>query len=354
MCSTAAVSTSRPVPSAARRNASTARSVTCASAAPSAARSPSSRRCSSAWPIWRPSSKPRGCCSGRPPPRWTPRRRTRRRRPPWPSATPRTRDSGSSTRPCSSMAATAICATTRSSAISGISACTRSSKARTRSCASSSRASCSGAEEPGVEDILYERRGRAAVVTLNRPDTLNAISLDMVRRLDAILDEAEADPAVAHVVVQAAGERAFAAGGDIRALYEWGREGRPELFGFFREEYRLNARIKRFPKPYVAVIHGIVMGGGAGISIHGSHRVVTERVAFAMPEVGIGFVPDIGGSHFLGLTPGRTGLYLGLTGTRVGAADMLWAGLATHVVAHDRREEAVQALAEAGSLDAAL
>ena len=203
-------------------------------------------------------------------------------------------------------------------------------------------------------DILYERRGRAAVVTLNRPDTLNAISLDMVRRLDAILDEAEADPAVAHVIVRAAGKRAFAAGGDIRALYDWGRAGRPELFGFFREEYRLNARIKRFPKPYVAVIHGIVMGGGAGISIHGSHRIVTERVAFAMPEVGIGFVPDIGGSHFLTRMPGRTGLHLGLTGTRIGAADMLWAGLATHVVAHDRREKVVRALAEADSLDAAL
>jgi enoyl-CoA hydratase len=203
-------------------------------------------------------------------------------------------------------------------------------------------------------DILYERRGRAAIVTLNRPDTLNAVTLDMIRHLDAILDEAEADPAVAHVVVRAAGERAFAAGGDIRALYDWGREGRPELFGFFREEYRLNARIKRFPKPYVAVIHGIVMGGGAGISIHGSHRVVTERVAFAMPEVGIGFVPDIGGSHFLTRMPGRTGLHLGLTGARIGAADMLWAGLATHVVAHDRREDAVGALAEAESLDEAL
>ena len=205
-----------------------------------------------------------------------------------------------------------------------------------------------------MEDILYERRGRAAVVTLNRPDTLNAVTLDMVRRLDAILDDAEADPAVAHVIVRAAGERAFAAGGDIRALYEWGREGRPELFGFFREEYRLNARIKRFPKPYVAVIHGIVMGGGAGISIHGSHRIVTERVAFAMPEVGIGFVPDIGGSHFLGLMPGRTGLYLGLTGTRIGAADMLWAGLATHVVAHDRRDDVVRALTQADALDGAL
>ena len=204
------------------------------------------------------------------------------------------------------------------------------------------------------EDILYERRGRAGVITLNRPEALNAVTFDMVRRLDAILDEAERDPAVSRVVIRAEGDRAFSAGGDIRALFDWGREGRPELFRFFREEYRLNARIKRFPKPYVAVIHGLVMGGGAGVSLHGSHRLVTERVLFAMPEVGIGFVPDIGGSHFLSRMPGRTGLYLALTGTRIGAADMLWSGLATHGIAHESRDEVVEALTESVSVEETL
>ena len=204
------------------------------------------------------------------------------------------------------------------------------------------------------EDILYERRGRAGVITLNRPEALNAVTFDMVRRLDAILDEAERDPAVSRVVIRAEGDRAFSAGGDIRALFDWGREGRPELFRFFREEYRLNARIKRFPKPYVAVIHGLVMGGGAGVSLHGSHRLVTERVLFAMPEVGIGFVPDIGGSHFLSRMPGRTGLYLALTGTRIGAADMLWSGLATHGIAHESRDEVVEGLTESVSVEEAL
>ncbi len=206
-----------------------------------------------------------------------------------------------------------------------------------------------------MDEILCERQGAAGVVVLNRPQALNAITLGMVRAMRRALDAWAEDAAVTRVIIHAAGERAFSAGGDIRHLYDLGKAGRyDEALTFWREEYQLNIRIKRFPKPYVAVIHGIVMGGGAGISIHGSHRIVTERVAFAMPEVGIGFVPDIGGSHFLGLMPGRTGLYLGLTGTRIGAADMLWSGLATHMIAHDRREDAVRALTQADSLDGAL
>src|SRR5262245_41843543 len=145
-------------------------------------------------------------------------------------------------------------------------------------------------------DIRFERRGAAGIVTLNRPQALNAVTHGMVRALAAQLDAWRADPAVTRVVVTASGERAFSAGGDIRALYELGKAGRhQDALAFWREEYELNTAIKRYPKPYVALIDGIVMGGGVGLSVHGSHRVAGDRFLFAMPEVGIGFFPDVGG-----------------------------------------------------------
>ena len=185
-------------------------------------------------------------------------------------------------------------------------------------------------------DIRFERRAALAIVTLDRPQALNALTLEMARQLDARLVEWAGDPKIAVVMIRGAGGRAFCAGGDIRALYDAGKHGEAYAADFYRTEYRLNHRIKTYGKPYVALIDGIVMGGGVGLSIHGSRRVVTERCQFAMPETGIGFFPDVGGSWFLPRCPGALGLYLGLTGARIAAADMLYCGLATHHVRHER------------------
>ena len=150
------------------------------------------------------------------------------------------------------------------------------------------------------QEIICERRGTAGFVLLNRPKALNALSHGMVRELARALDAWEHDPAVTRIVVTASGEKAFCAGGDIRALHDLGKAGRQdEMLAFWREEYILNAHIKRYPKPYVALIDGIVMGGGVGISLHGSHRIAGDRYLFAMPEVGIGFFPDVGATYAL-------------------------------------------------------
>src|ERR1043166_8968292 len=176
--------------------------------------------------------------------------------------------------------------------------------------------------ESPTSDILFARRGAAGVVTLNRPAALNAITHEMVRALARQLDAWASDDAVTRVVVTAAGERAFSAGDDIRALYDFGRAGRQdEALTFFREEYTLNAAIKRYPKPYVALIDGIVMGGGFGVSVHGSQRVAGDRFQFAMPEVGIGFFPDVGATWVLPRMPGETGAWCALTGERMKTAD---------------------------------
>jgi enoyl-CoA hydratase len=156
-----------------------------------------------------------------------------------------------------------------------------------------------------------------------------------------------ADPSIHAVLVRGAGERAFCAGGDVRAVYEAGRgiSGDTDLPAvFFREEYELIRRIHRFPKPYIAVIDGITMGGGAGISVNGAYRIATERTLFAMPETAIGLFPDVGATRFLNHCPGHIGRYLGLTGARLQAADALYCGFATHVVPHDRVAEMVEAL----------
>jgi enoyl-CoA hydratase len=177
----------------------------------------------------------------------------------------------------------------------------------------------------------------------------------MVTALAARLADWASDPAVTRVIIRAAGERAFSAGGDIRALYELGRAGRQtEMLPFWRDEYRLNHFIKHYPKPYVALIDGIVMGGGVGISVHGSHRVAGEKFQFAMPEVGIGFFPDVGATWFLPRLPGQIGAYCALTGERLRVADGLAAGIATHHVAGARFPDLIDALATAVPVDAVL
>jgi enoyl-CoA hydratase len=204
----------------------------------------------------------------------------------------------------------------------------------------------------GADDIRFERRGRAGVVTLTRPKALNALNLGMVRALSAALSAWERDDGVDVVVVTGEG-RAFCAGGDIVGVYRARGTGAP-VIDFFAEEYRLNAAIARFPKPYVSLIDGIVMGGGVGISAHGSHRVMTEKALFAMPEVGIGFFPDVGGSFVLSRLKRSFGMFLALTGRRIRAGDALRAGLATHVVGSERLAEVISALCETGSPDQAL
>ncbi|WP_262271259.1 enoyl-CoA hydratase/isomerase family protein [Microvirga yunnanensis] len=182
-------------------------------------------------------------------------------------------------------------------------------------------------------DVLCERQGEAGLITLNRPKALNALTLGMVREMRRALDSWAQDPAVTRVVVQGAGEKAFCAGGDIRQLTEDLKAGRREdALAFWREEYQLNIAIKRYPKPYVSFIDGICMGGGVGVSLHGTHRVAGDRYLFAMPEVGIGFFPDVGATYALPRLPGRTGMYLALTGDRVKREDALMLGLATHAV----------------------
>ena len=197
-------------------------------------------------------------------------------------------------------------------------------------------------------ELMVERQGHLVVVTLNRPKALNALSLAMCRGLDAGLAEWQAHPEVHAVLIKGAGERAFCAGGDIRRLYEiLTGEGVEAAVGFYAVEYPMNARLHHFSKPYVALLDGITMGGGVGVSAHGSHRVVTERTMFAMPETGIGFFPDVGATYVLPRLPGALGMYLGLTGARLEAADCLYTGLGTRYVAGDRLGALERALAEA-------
>jgi enoyl-CoA hydratase/carnithine racemase len=197
-------------------------------------------------------------------------------------------------------------------------------------------------------DILFERRGRLGLVTLNRPKALNALTHGMALRLERQLDEWRDDDAVAVVAIQGAGDKAFCAGGDIRVLYDAGRPGGANgrnNWQFYADEYRLNTKIKRYPKPYVALMDGIVMGGGVGVSVHGSLRVATERTMFAMPETGIGLFPDVGGTWFLPRLPGQVGMWLGLTGSRLRGADTVAAGVCDWLVEAAELPSLLEALA---------
>ena len=200
----------------------------------------------------------------------------------------------------------------------------------------------------GANEILFERRGALGAATLNRPAALNALTLGMIRELGPRLRGWAVDASVAAVLVKGAGDRAFCAGGDLRSFWDSRHGDRLQAGEFFREEYRLNRQIFTFPKPYIAVIDGIVMGGGVGVSVHGRHRVATERTRFAMPETGIGLFPDVGGSYFLPRLPGQLGLYLGLTGRRLDAADCLYCGIATHFVEAAGLPALESALADSG------
>jgi enoyl-CoA hydratase len=196
-------------------------------------------------------------------------------------------------------------------------------------------------------DLIVRRQGTAGVIRLNRPKALNALTLEMTRSMVAALDGFEADPAVSLILLEGAGERGLCAGGDIRGLYASARAGGDLGRIFWREEYALDARIAAFPKPYVAFMDGIVMGGGVGISAHGGHRVVTERTRIGMPEVSVGFFPDVGGTWLLSRAPGELGTYFGLTGTAMTGADAVYAGLADTVVASNRLPALREALTQA-------
>jgi enoyl-CoA hydratase len=205
------------------------------------------------------------------------------------------------------------------------------------------------------DDILFEKRGHAGFIILNRPKALNALNHGMVKAMADQLTRWAGDPGVAHVVVTGAGEKAFCAGGDIRSIYDARQAGETEgLSSFFRDEYLLNAQIKAYPKPYVALVDGIVMGGGVGVSVHGSHRVGTEKTMFAMPETGIGFFPDVGGTYFLPRMPKKSGVYCALSAGRLKQGDALATGVLTHAVAHESLADLELALETATDIGAAL
>ena len=202
------------------------------------------------------------------------------------------------------------------------------------------------------EDILFEKRGCLGLITLNRPRALNSLSRDMCQRMDEALIKWAEDDAIRAVIIQGAGEKAFCAGGDVKTLAENSPEDHHMATAFFATEYVMNSRIYHFPKPYIALLDGITMGGGVGVSVHGSHRIITEKTLFAMPESSIGLIPDVGGSYFMPRLPGKLGLYLGLTGARLRGADVLYAGIGTSYMASEKLAEFVSELAKADISDA--
>ncbi|TLX08818.1 enoyl-CoA hydratase/isomerase family protein [Rhizobium sp. MHM7A] len=195
-------------------------------------------------------------------------------------------------------------------------------------------------------EVIIERRGTAGIIRLNRPRALNSLTLPMIRTLAEALHGFASESDVSSLVITGEGERGFCAGGDIRALHESARAGDGLAGTFWREEFRLNHMIAFYPKPYVALMDGITMGGGVGLSSHGRHRVVTERTRLAMPETGIGYVPDVGATWLLPKAPGEAGTWLGLTGLDIGAADAIYAGLADLQVASSRLDAVIDALSD--------
>jgi enoyl-CoA hydratase len=200
------------------------------------------------------------------------------------------------------------------------------------------------------DEVLFERvkgaSGDLGVITLNRPKALNALTQDMCIGIHQQLNAWGDDGSIKAVVIQGAGEKAFCAGGDIRQIYDNGASKAEDSSAFFWHEYRMIHAIFHFPKPYIALLDGITMGGGCGVSMHGSHRVATEFLMLAMPETGIGFFPDVGGGYVLPRCPDYSGYYLGLTGNRIDCADALYAGLATHAVSRDTIDALVKSLAD--------
>ena len=202
-----------------------------------------------------------------------------------------------------------------------------------------------------VDDISIRKSGKAGRITLTRPQALNAMTYDMCMAIGTALEEWRNDCEVELIIIDAEGSKSFCAGGDIAELYGTGTAGDFE-YGrkFWADEYRINAKIRNYPKPYVAIIDGIVMGGGVGISAHGSHRIVTENTLFAMPECGIGLVPDVGGNLILSRAPEAIGEYLGATGARLKAADCLFAGIADAFVQEVKLDDLIEALEDTADL----
>jgi len=190
--------------------------------------------------------------------------------------------------------------------------------------------------EVAEDEIVMQRTGNAGLIILDRAKALNALNLNMIRQMYPTLKQWEADPDIGVIVVKGAGTKAFCAGGDVRAIAEEGRSGGELPKIFFKEEYWLNNLIGNLRTPYVALISGITMGGGVGLSVHGHYRVASEKTLFAMPETAIGLFPDVGGGYFLPRLPGKLGLYLALTGFRLKGRDALHSGIATHYVSHDK------------------
>ncbi|NWZ91859.1 HIBCH protein, partial [Nesospiza acunhae] len=185
-------------------------------------------------------------------------------------------------------------------------------------------------------EVLLEKKGSAGVITLNRPKALNALNLPMIQKIYPQIKTWEQDPETFLIIIKGTGGKAFCAGGDIRALTEAGKVGDKLMQDFFIGEYRLNNAVGTCKKPYVALIDGITMGGGVGVSVHGHFRVATEKTVFAMPETAIGLFPDVGGGYFLPRLSGKIGYYLALTGCRLKGRDVLKAGIATHFVESEK------------------
>jgi enoyl-CoA hydratase len=210
------------------------------------------------------------------------------------------------------------------------------------------------------DEVLIRREGRAGRITMNRPKALNALTYAMVGRIWGALLEWRDDPEVEFVLLDGAGDRGLCAGGDVRSLYDARGEGSGRARAFWREEYRLNALIGRYPKPYVAVMDGIVMGGGIGLSAHAHHRIVTERSRLAMPETGIGLIPDVGGTWLLSHVPDRrglareTGTYLALTGRQFNGTEALDLGFANVMILSGRVPGALAEMIADGSPDGAM
>jgi enoyl-CoA hydratase len=196
-----------------------------------------------------------------------------------------------------------------------------------------------------TKHVEVRTTGHLGRVTLNRPEAINALTQSMIEEIDFALDLLAADPEVATVVIDGAGERGFCAGGDVVALRGSALGDGAAARRFWRSEYRLNARIARFSKPVVAIMDGVVMGGGVGLAGHAAHRIATERLVWAMPEVTIGFAPDVGGTYLLSRLPGEMGTWIGLTAQRLDATTAMALGLADRVVARDQLEELLRRLA---------
>ncbi|MDO5658155.1 MAG: enoyl-CoA hydratase/isomerase family protein [Paracoccus sp. (in: a-proteobacteria)] len=202
-----------------------------------------------------------------------------------------------------------------------------------------------------MDDLNIRREGRAGRITFTRPRALNALSHDMALAIHAALNDWRKDAGVDLVIIDAEGEKAFCAGGDIAQIYHAARDGDHSLGqAFFADEYQMNAAIADYPKPVVSFMQGFVMGGGVGVGGHASHRIVGDTTQIAMPETGIGMIPDVGGTWILGRAPGRVGEYLGLTGARIGAGDAIFAGFADHYIPEAEWPALIARLAETGDV----